>query len=144
MGIQRVKEEMHQVQPPVVVFTASHATSGGVYYNDELMNQWIIRLHKGDCFNENGTFTAPREGIYKFDYHNNHADQDGSDQYIDWLLNGNNLGYGRIYNTHQGGWSNMAGHLIIELSQGDTIQLQGHAYIIPDGIVYGLWSGYLM
>ena len=144
MGIQRVKEEMHQVQPPVVVFAASHASSGGVYYNDELMNQWIIRLHKGDCFNENGTFTAPREGIYKFDYHNNHADQDGGAQYIDFLLNGSFLGYGRIYNTHQGGWANMAGHLIIELSPGDTIQLKGHAYIIPDGVGYGLWSGYLM
>ncbi len=144
MGIQRVKEEMHQVQPPVVIFVASHSASGGVHYNDELMNQWIIRLHKGNCFNENGTFTAPREGIYQFDYHNNHSDQDGGAQYIDWFLNGSNLGYGRIYNTHQSGWSNMAGHLIIELSQGDTMQLKGQANIIPDGVTYGLWSGYLM
>ena len=143
MGIQRVKEEMHQVQPPVVIFVASHGTSA-ITYDGQLMSSWIIRMHKGNCFHENGTFTAPREGIYRFDYHNNHTDQDGGAQFIDWLLNGSFLGYGRIYNTHQGGWANMAGHLIIELSPGDTIQLLGHAYIIPDGNTYGLWSGYLM
>jgi len=142
MGIQRVKEEMHQVQPPVVIFVASHGTSRT--YGNEVMNQWVIRLHKGDCFNENGTFTTPREGIYQFDYHNNHTDADSGAQYIDWYLNGAALGYGRIYNTHVGGWSNMSGHLIIELSQGDTIQLVGQANINPDGSAYGLWSGYLM
>ena len=144
MGIQKVKEEMHQVQPPVVIFVASHGTSRP--YGNEVMNQWVIRLHKGNCFNENGTFTTPIAGIYQFDYHNNHADTDGYAQYIDWYLNGSNLGYARIYNTHRGdgSWANMAGHLIIELSPGDTIQLVGQSNINPDGADYGLWSGYLM
>ena len=38
----------------------------------------------------------------------------------------------------------MSGHLIIELAQGDTIQLRGRANIRPDGGTYSLWSGYLM
>ena len=144
MGIQRVKEEMHQVQPPVVIFVASHGTSA-ITYEGQLMSTWIIRMHKGNCFHENGTFTAPREGIYRFDYHNNHNDSvSNSAQYIDWVLNGNNLGYARIYGYYTGGWENISGHLILELAVNDTIQLRGQAGTRPDGDSYGLWSGYLM
>ena len=127
MGIQRVKEEMHQVQPPVVIFVASHGTSA-ITYDGQLMSSWIIRMHKGNCFHENGTFTAPREGIYRFDYHNNHNDS----------------GYSRIYGHYTGGWENISGHLILELAVNDTIQLRGQAGTRPDGDSYGLWSGYLM
>ena len=130
------------IEPPSVIFAASHSTAA--YYNGNIMGPWIIRHHNGDCFDTNGTFTAPKAGVYRFDYHNNHDDADGGDQYIDWVYNGANLGYSRIYGHHSGGWENMSGHLIIELTQGDTIQLRGNANIRPDGAHYSFWSGYLM
>ena len=89
-------------------------------------------------------FTAPRAGVYRFDYHNNHEDADGGSQDIDWLHNGVEVGYSSMDGYHAGGWENMSGHLIIELAQGDTIQLRAQANIRPDGGTYSLWSGYLM
>ena len=127
---------------PSIIFVASIAELR--YYNGQVIEPWTIRHHNGDCFNTNGTFTAPRAGVYRFDYHNNHDDADGGAQWLDWLHNGVELGYSRIYGHHSGGWENMSGHLIIELAQGDTIQLRGQANVRPDVGAFSLWSGYLM
>lgn len=128
-----------------VIFAASHVYVSNKYYNNSKMSPWTLRLHRGNCFNTNGTFTAPKAGIYRFDYHNNHSDNvSNSNQYIDWFKNGSSLGWGRIYGHYTSGWENISGHLIIELNQNDYIELYGYESIRADGGTYGLWSGYLL
>ena len=128
-----------------VIFAASHVYSSSKYYNGSKISPWVIRLHRGNCFNTNGTFTAPKAGIYRFDYHNNHSDNSSNtQQYIDFFKNGSFLEYGRIYGHYTAGWENISGHLIIELNQNDYIEIYGYEGIRADGNTYGLYSGYLL
>lgn len=136
-----------QTGPPEVYFVASHHRTSTQWYNDQIISPWIEREQQGNSFNSStGIFTAPKKGLYRFDFFDNFRTGSGGQLYWDWYKNNSNLGYARVYGQHDGGWEGMSGHVILSLEEGDTmhIQITGNGGTDPDGNTYSLFTGYIM
>jgi len=136
-----------QTGPPETYFVASVSRPSVIWYNDQYLDLWILREQSGNSFDSStGVFTAPKQGLYRFDFFDNFRTGSSAQLYWDWHKNNSPIGYGRVYGHHDAGWEGMSGHLIISLEEGDTIRIRmyGHGGTDADGGTYGLFTGYIM
>ncbi|MEK9694112.1 MAG: hypothetical protein VW270_00030 [Candidatus Poseidoniales archaeon] len=144
-GIQNIVDS--QTGPPETYFVASIARPTAKWYNNEYITTWTLREQQGNSFDSStGVFTAPKQGLYRFDFFDNFRAGSGGMIYWDWHKNNTHIGYGRVYGQHDGGWEGMSGHLIISLEEGDTMRINfvGNGGLDPDGNGYSLFTGYIM
>ncbi len=136
-----------QTGPPEVYFVASIHRPEAIYYNQQFLEKWTLREEQSNSFDTNtGTFTAPKQGLYRFDFFDNFRTGSGGHLYWDGYKNSSSVGYGRVYGNHAGGWEGMSGHLIVSLEEGDTMRIRifGNDGVDPDGGIYSLFTGYIM
>ena len=102
-----------------------------------------------DFDSSNERYVAPVDGDYAFWFHTNVARSGAGSYYATWMKNGsevNSIAGGRMYDQHSGGgWNNLSGCLMINLDEGDYIEIfNGGTAVNYDGGNYGQWMGWLV
>ena len=124
------------------------------YTNSYLADATVVQFHtphvnQGNDFS--GTthrFTAPFAGAYYFAFHSNIHKATAGVMYFDWYVNGGSVmgtQGGRIYGYYQGGWENMMGFVVLNLSANDYVEFRaagGSPKV--DGGTYGQYIGYML
>ena len=124
------------------------------YVNSYLGTGTVVSFHtphvnQGGHFNaSNYRFTAPHSGAYYFAFHSNIHKQTTGVIYFDWHVNGSSTVAtqgGRIYGYYAGGWENISGFTVLNLSANDyvTFNVAGGSPKV-DGGSYGQYVGYML
>ena len=106
-------------------------------------------VNQGGHFNgSNHRFTAPYSGAYYFAFHSNIHKATTGVVYFDWHKNGSSaMGTqgGRVYGYYAGGWENIMGFCVLNLSANDyvTFNASGGSPKV-DGGTYGQYVGYML
>ena len=124
------------------------------YTNTYLADATVVQFHtphvnQGNDFNgSNHRFTAPFAGAYYFAFHSNIHKATTGVMYFDWYVNGGSVmgtQGGRIYGYYAGGWENMMGFCVLNLSANDYVEFRsagGSPKV--DGGTYGQYVGYML
>ena len=124
------------------------------YVNSYLGTGTVVSFHtphvnQGGHFNaSNYRFTAPHSGAYYFAFHSNIHKATTGVIYFDWHVNGSSTVAtqgGRIYGYYVGGWENISGFTVLNLSANDyvTFNVAGGSPKV-DGGSYGQYVGYML
>lgn len=124
------------------------------YTNSYLADGTVVQFHtphvnQGNDFNgSNHRFTAPFSGAYYFAFHSNIHKATTGVVYFDWWKNGSSVmgtQGGRVYGYYAGGWENIMGFVVLNLSANDYVEFRsagGSPKV--DGGTYGQYIGYML